>query len=455
MNDWSWHIDGWMMVIGSLCAAAAALLGNFLVLRRMSLLGDAISHAVLPGLAAAFLITGQRQGLVMFAGAAIVGVLTVLLIEMARRFGRVDEGASIGVVFTALFAVGLILINLRSRVDLDPNCVLYGSLEMSVLDYIPGTEIPRVALPLTIVLIINLLFVVGMYRPLKVSTFDPQLAASQGIPVSLFHYVLAALVAVTAVASFESVGNILVVAMFVVPPATAWLLTDRLSVMLVLSLIMGVAAAVLGHLAAFTVPTWLGGTLWLGSKCINFLSGSEITVPELGKSNTAGMMAVASGMLLLLAVMFAPRKGILSRAYRSVSLALQILGEDVLASLYRAELQGNSSVPVETIRSRLLVSKLRSRLVLRWLRQKQWIQVSNELVSLQEPGRHLAQNIVRSHRLWEQYLATEGGFSEGELHAGAERFEHFTDRSLRDKLNEVTHGADVDPHGQPIPPEAK
>lgn len=432
---WSWQIDGWIVLAGALCAAAAALLGNFLVLRRMSLMGDAISHAVLPGLAAAFLMTGQRQGIVIFIGAAAVGVLTVLLTELARKYGRVDESASIGVVFTFLFAVGLLMIvQAADRVDLDPGCVLYGALETSVLDTIPiwGVRIPRVVITLSVVVLMNGLFVWGLYRQLKVSTFDPQLAQSQGVPVSALHYVLAAFVAVTAVASFESVGNILVVAMFVVPPVAAWMLTDRLGVMIVLSVVLGVLSAVLGHLSAITVPTWFG----------------------YGATNTAGMMAVAAGGLLLLTVLLAPRKGILARGARSLQVALQILGEDVLASLYRSEQQGQRAVAFSTLRENLLVSGVRARLVFRWLQWRGLVVQTANAFSLADEGRRLAQNIVRSHRLWEQYLASEVGLPEALLHGDAEQLEHFTNRTLRERLQQETNAAEVDPHGSPIPPEA-
>ncbi len=458
MSDWDWEIDGWMIVTGALCAAAAALLGNFLVLRRMSLLGDAISHAVLPGLAGAFILTGQRQGVAMFVGAAAVGVLTVLLTEIARQYGRVDEGASIGVVFTALFAIGLILINLGAAksVDLDASCVLYGSLELAVTDRVSlfGLEVPRAVVTLTIVLLLNAIFVFGLYRPLKVCTFDPQLAAAQGLRVSVFHYALAAFVAVTAVASFESVGNILVVAMFVVPPVTAWLLTDRLMPMIILSVVAGVAAAVLGHLAAFTVPIWLGGLLSGALGCINMFRESPLDVPALGRSNTAGMMAVMAGGLLFLTALLAPRKGILSRGVRSLRVALQILSEDVLAAIYRVESQESGGVSSSVIRGNLLVSTLRARLVVLWLKWHGLITENQQHLSLTDTGRRQAQNVVRSHRLWEQYLASEAGVTDREMHQGAERFEHFTDRELRERLNAETHAPNVDPHGQPIPPEA-
>ncbi len=436
MSNWIWEIDGWIVLAGALCAFAAALLGNFLVLRRMSLMGDAISHAVLPGLAGAFLMSGQRQGPIMFLGAAAVGVLTVLLIEFARQYGRVDESASIGVVFTFLFSVGLLMIvQAADHVDLDPGCVLYGALELSVYDKvdIAGALVPRVVVTLSVVALCNLLFVIAFYRPLKVSTFDPQLASSQGIPVSLLHYLLAAFVAVTAVASFETVGNILVVAMFVVPPVTAWMLTDRLHVMVLLSVIVGTCSALLGHVSAMTVPSLLGYS---------------------GSTNTAGMMAVAAGCLLMLAVLLAPRKGILSRAFRSLRAALQILGEDVLAALYRAELKGHKSVDVSKVRNDLLVPSMRARVVLAWLQWQRLVERTQTELSLADTGRRQAQNIVRSHRLWEKYLASEADQPEQGLHEGAERLEHFTDKKLRDRLTEETDSPNLDPHGQPIPPEA-
>ena len=420
---------------GALCSVAAALLGNFLVLRRMSLLGDAISHAVLPGLAAAFLLTGQRQGWLMFAGAALVGILTVLLIELAKEFGRVDEGAAIGVVFTFLFALGLVMIvRAADRVDLDPGCVLYGAIETTLIDLVQirGWWIPRAVISLAAITFVNLLFVVLLYRPLKVSTFDPQLAQSQGIPVRAMHYALASLVAMTSVAAFETVGNILVVAMFVVPPVTAWLWTDRLWLMIVLSTLFAVLSAVLGHLSAIAVPAIFG----------------------LPSTNTAGMMAVASGTLLLMTALLATRKGLLSRAVQSWRVQNRILGEDLLGLLYRSHTQGQTRQLVSNLKSKLLAPAWRSWLALRRLKRRGWVEIEGAEVTLTANGLAVAQNVVRSHRLWEQYLSAEAGLPESLLHGGAERLEHFTDRRLRERLNAETHAPAMDPHGKTIPPEA-
>lgn len=291
LRYFDWALDGWIILAGALCAFASALLGPFLVLRRMSMMGDAISHAVLPGLAVAFLVTDSRASLPMFIGAAIVGVLTAVFTDWVRGFGKVDESASMGVVFTVLFSIGLLLVvQAADSVDLDPGCVLYGAIEMTPLDTVTlaGHEIPRVIVTLGSVCILNLICVATFYKELKISSFDPALATSLGIRASLMHYMLMTLVAITAVASFESVGNILVVAMLVVPAAAAYLLTNRLLIMIILAVVFGVASGVLGHLGAITVPAAFGYQ----------------------STGTAGMMAVAAGLLFALAAIFSPKSGL-------------------------------------------------------------------------------------------------------------------------------------------------
>ncbi len=181
--NWIWALDGWIVAVAMLCAVASASLGNFLVLRRMSMLGDAITHAVLPGLAVAFFISHSRSSLPMFLGAVIVGILTAFFTEWIRRVGKVDEGASMGVVFTSLFALGLVMIvQAADKVDLDAGCVLYGAIELTPLDTISllGSPLPRAFLTLGVVTVVNLLFVVLFYKELKLSSFDPALATTTG-----------------------------------------------------------------------------------------------------------------------------------------------------------------------------------------------------------------------------------------------------------------------------------
>ncbi len=435
MAKWNWAVDGWTVAAASLCAIAAALLGNFLVLRRMSLLGDAISHAVLPGLAAAFFVTSSRSSWPMFLGAVIVGILTAFFTEWIHGTGKVDEGASMGVVFTSLFALGLVMIvQAADHIDLDPGCVLYGQAEFTALQTVDigSWRLPRAVLTLGTVTILNALFVILFYKELKVSSFDPSLATTTGFNATLMHYLLMILVAVTAVASFETVGNILVVAMFVVPPAAAYMLTDRLGRMIVLSVVLAVASAVLGHMSAISVPGWFG----------------------FGSTHTAGMMAVVAGLILLLAVLFAQRHGVVVKWVRRRIVAWSTLADDVVGLMYRMEERQSDFVPTTSaIRELLFADRVSLGLVLRWLRFRDELELAGNKVQLTTRGRERAQDLVRSHRLWEQYLVSQAGLGEDRIHDKAELLEHFTDSQLRQRLDAETNAPEVDPHGTPIPKE--
>lgn len=286
-------IDTQIALTAMLSAIACAIPGCFLVLRRMSMMGDAISHAVLPGLAVAFLLTHSRDSATMFIGAAVVGVLTAVFVEAVNRYGQVEESAAMGVVFTTLFALGLVLlVRSADHVDLDASCVLYGAMELVPLDTLNlfGAEIPCAALKMGAVALFNALFVTLFFKELTVSTFDPGLSDTLGISSRRMNLALMALVAMTAVAAFESVGSILVIAMLIVPAATAQLLTYRLGSFLFIAVVTAALSAWLGHLGAISLPR---------------LVGFEDT-------NTAGMMAVASGCLFTLAVLFQGKRGSLT-----------------------------------------------------------------------------------------------------------------------------------------------
>lgn len=276
-----------IILTGSLVAASCGFLGCFLILRRMAMLGDAISHAILPGIVLAFLFSGSREIMPMLIGAAVIGLITVFIVQMLHQSG-VKSDAAIGVTFTALFSVGVVLVSLYTQqVDLDLDCVLYGEIayvpwdtwQLGVVDM--G---PRALWGVGGVFLFSLLVIGLFFKQFKLCSFDPALAAAIGIPVMLFHYLLMTLVSLTTVAAFESVGAILVVAMLVVPSATAYLLTDRLHVMLFISMGVGVLSAVLGYFLA----SWLD-------------------------SSIAGAMTAVAGLLFLLAFLFSPRHGLISK----------------------------------------------------------------------------------------------------------------------------------------------
>lgn len=280
--NWT-ELDTWIVITGMLICIACALPGTFLMLNRQSMLGDGISHAVLPGLAIAFLLTNSRAILPMVAGAVIAGVLTAVLTQAVQRFGQVESGAALGVVFCALFATGLILIRVASdKVDLDADCVLYGSIETAVVDV---GRVPRVAMISGGLLLVNALLVALFYKELRLAAFDPALATTLGFNADAIRLGLTLLASVTTVLAFESVGSILVIAMLVVPAAAASLLTRKLHWLLALAMFFAAASALLGHIGAITLPS---------------LAGRLLGQPNLGATSSAAMMAVAAGVIFLL-----------------------------------------------------------------------------------------------------------------------------------------------------------
>ena len=427
-------IDLMPMLAGVLASCACALLGSFLLLRRISLMGDAISHSVLPGLVGAFLLVGTRDPLVMLAGAAGAGVVSVLLIELIRRVGRVEPGAATGVVFSVMFALGVLLMKpAAERVDLDADCVLHGQLES--LFWFPGKAegegvarvgsvlalVPRQVVTLLIVLGVCVLFVLGFFKELRLSAFDPDLSTSLGVHAGAMHFALALLVAVATVASFEAVGSILVVAMFICPPACARMLTDRLSTQVWLSVVIAGATGVAGYIGGALLPNWLGYA--------NSLSA-------------AGSITVVSGAVFVLCALLGPRHGVIARLISGVRLSRRVRVEDVISSVFRAGENGGAAVATaELLEGRAGVIGERD------IRRAESAGLLNgnasgwELTAL---GRERAIAIIRRHRLWERYLVDRAGMRPDHVHDPAELLEHVAGAEPSERWS-------VDPHDRPIP----
>ncbi|WP_338770070.1 metal ABC transporter permease [Bernardetia sp. ABR2-2B] len=264
MNDFQ------IILVGILVAVSCAILGCFLVLRKMAMVGDAISHAVLPGIVIAFLIVQRFDSIFMLIGAAILGVFTTLLIEFLHKQGKLQTDASIGVSFTSLFALGVILISVfASKVDLDAECVLFGEIAYVPLhvwrvDLGEGAILnlgAKAAWWIGSVLMIILTFVIIFYKEMLLTTFDPDFASAIGINVSVWHYSLMSLVSLATVAAFESVGAVLVLSFLVVPPATAYLLTTNFKKMLFLSCFIGIITAILGYYTASFLNASIAGSM--------------------------------------------------------------------------------------------------------------------------------------------------------------------------------------------------
>jgi manganese/zinc/iron transport system permease protein len=347
-----------ILLVASLVAGSCALVGSFLVLRKMALLGDAISHAVLPGIAIAFLLTGGRDPIPMVLGAAALGVVTVLLVELAHRTRLLKQDASIGVVFPALFSLGVILISRYAHmVDLDLDCVLHGEIAYAPWDllYVDGVAIGPKALWVNgIIFAVNLTLVGLFYKELKLSTFDPALAASLGFAPVVIHYALMTAVSVTVVGAFESVGAILVVAMLIVPPATAHLLTDRLSVMLALSVGLGVLSAVAGYGFA-----------------------------RLSDTSIAGSMASVSGVVFLLVFLLSPKAGLLARVLRQRRLRLAMSEQLLLLHLS----EDRVGMPIDELARRFTWGSRTLERVVSRLETRGWIESVGSALRLTPDGR--------------------------------------------------------------------
>lgn len=248
---------GWVVLMGIGVGIACGLIGNYLILRRMALMGDAISHSILPGIAGAFLVSRSRSTWVMFLGALLAGILTSFIIELIHRRSRVKQDAAIGVAFSTLFAVGVIMIAVfADRVDLDQDCVLYGeigfvSLEPSV-EWLGMMLGPASILRMGAVCLGLVLAILLFYKELLVSSFDPGLSRVIGIRSDWVHHALTAVLSLVIVSAFEAVGAILVIAMLILPGATASLLTQRLPSRLMISIVHAIMSSVLGmHLAVW------------------------------------------------------------------------------------------------------------------------------------------------------------------------------------------------------------
>lgn len=256
----------WIILTGALVAASCGLLGAFLILRKMAMVGDAISHAVLPGIVLAYLISESRETLPMLIGAAAFGVIATFLIELFYRRARMQSDAAIGITFTWLFAMGVILISaFAGQVDLDQDCVLYGEIAYTPFDvWITGSGLNLGPRPVWILggnFLLILLLILWGYKGLQITTFNPEYAKAIGLSTAFWHYLLMCAVSLTTVVSFESVGAILVVAFLIAPPATAYLLTDRLRTLLWLSVLLGCTAAIGGYFLAAAMDGSIAGAI--------------------------------------------------------------------------------------------------------------------------------------------------------------------------------------------------
>ena len=415
------------LLAGILVAVAGAVTGSFLLVRRWSLLGDAISHAVLPGVGLAYLL-----GWPYFTGAMATAVLTAVGIGFLERNTRLKSDAATGLLFLGAFAAGLALLS-RVRSSVDVFHILFGNvLGVSPADLRLMAAVAALATVL----------VVALFKELQLWAFDPLTAEVAGLPVRALHYLMTLLVSATIVAALQAVGVVLALAMLITPPATAYLLSRRFPAMIVLATWIGVLSAVTGLYLSFY---------------LNVASG-------------AAMVLVATAFFLL-TLLLAPEQGLVARAWERRRLARAVAAEDVLKALDELG-GGEAAVPVAVLAQwtglgpravRQAVARLVAAGWARWVSRagEEPARVGGDARAsrgeegpaalLTGEGLRQARRLIRTHRLWERYLTDVAGMPWEDVHEVAHQLEHATPPHLAEEMAEALGHPVRDPHGAPIP----
>ncbi|TVZ52866.1 metal ABC transporter permease [Dokdonia sp. Hel_I_53] len=363
-----------IQLIAAVVAIACAIPGVFLVLRKMALLSDAISHSILPGIVIGFFITEDLNSPLLIILAAVTGVITVMLVEAIQKTGLVKEDTAIGLVFPALFSIGVILIAKNANdVHLDVDAVLLGELAFAPFDrlIIDGVDMgPKSLWLMGGILSITLGLLLAFFKELKVSTFDAGLSAALGFSPVVLHYGLMTVSSVTVVGAFEAVGAVLVVALMIAPAATAYLLTSNLKKMLVLSIVFGVFSAIGGY--------WMAHLL---------------------DASIAGSMTTVLGFVFLMVYLFAPNKGLIAVVYRQKQQRTEVSLLTFLIHLNNHKEENERHV--KHLNEHINWQKVRSKTVLELAEKNNLIQIDNQIVKLTTKGKEftdLALEYIISNR---------------------------------------------------------
>lgn len=403
------------IMVGITCG----ILGCFFVLRNMSLIGDALSHAILPGLVVAFMIMGYST-IGFFIGSTIAGMITAVMITWISQNVQTKADASIGIVFTFMFALGIIGISRVSRVHADGGDTSpHIDMEHFLFGNLLGVETTDLYLTAAVMIYV-IISIYLFYRYLFVATFQEVIAETMGISVTSLHYFLMLLLSFTVVASLQTVGLILVVAMLITPASTALLLSDNLKTVIVLSGVIGAVTGIIGMSLAIVLDAPPG--------------------PEL---------VVVVSVMFFLAAMFSPKKGYVSRKIQQRKLQRKIQLEDVLKQTIR--ISEKSTVTKDKLLEKLAFSSGVLNTRLNTLVKQGLIIKGQSNVKLTSEGRKEANRLVRAHRLWETYMVQQMGMTEGQIHEEAERLEHLLTEDILEEVDEKLGYPTTDPHGSPIP----
>ena len=400
------------LIASSMVGLMCGVLGCFIVLRNMALIGDALAHAILPGVVIAFILVGYST-IGFFVGSVVAGLFTAIIITWIQQTVKTKNDAAIGIVFTAMFAIGVIGISGVSRegVHLDLKDFLFGNV-LGVSD-----EDLYLTAGVTVYVILS---IIVFYRYLFATTFQEVVAQTMGISVKMIHYFLMLMLSFAVVASLGTVGVILVVAMLITPASTALLLSNRLQHVLIIAGAIGLLSAISGLLFAILIEAPPGPS-----------------------------MAVVATMFYLMAVFFAPKKGLVFKFFQKRRLQRKIHIEDILKEGLKLENRGE--LTIYNLKEKLGLSAAKLNKYLSQLSQKKFLRLENKMIKLTQSGKDEALRLVRAHRLWETYLVNQIGLSAEQIHEDAEKYEHLLSEEILDEVDATLGFPREDPHGSPIP----
>lgn len=494
-------------------AAACSILGVFLVLRRLSMVSDAISHSVLLGIVIGFFITRDLRSVWLIIAAALFGVFTTMAIEILIKSRRVGEDAAVGIIFPLFFSIAVILITKFARnVHLDTDMVLMGEVIVAPFNRIDilGLSFPKALVQMSVVLVLNIAFIILSFNRMKISTFDPVFSAVSGIGVGVLYYIFMGLVSLTCVAAFESVGAILAISFFIAPAASACLISKRLTTTLFLSVIYAIINSTFGYLLAIRYNISMSGMCACVSGITFFITvlcckngiitqeidrvkkrirfRNELLLLHIGNHGNASDMLNELGLgsitkhigwnetVLKFHVNSLISKGYVYKAnergvYNLTDAGVEkvnnikrlyglVLGgkdltkidtsrDDYIIAIYECKERG------ETATNKLLCEMLNVKAasvteMVKKLVESEDVYLENKDIYLTEKGRAVARTLLTKHRLWELFLVEHLGYSWQEVHADAEVLEHVTSENLKNRLNEFLHRPQHCPHGNEI-----
>ena len=500
----------YILIITSL---ACAVLGVFLVLRRLSMVSDAISHSVLLGIVIGYFVTKDIGSVLLIIGASLFGVLTTVCIELLIKSKRVTEDASVGIIFPLFFSIAVILITRYARnVHLDTEVVLIGEIILAPLHRINfiGISLPKALVQMSLVLLINAAFIAVFYRKLKISSFDPVYAGVAGIAGTGLYYVFMALVSFTAVSAFESVGAILAIAFFISPAASAYLISKDLKITIFLAAVYAVVNSCIGYFLAvkfnvsmsgmcavvsgltfmITIAVYPGGII---TKMIRYIKNKNRFSRELlilhidnhtGKKNALGELGYStirehiawSDSKLKYVLDKLIKKGYVYRAKERGVYSLTETGKklsDDIRKHYGLRVRENDMAKIDTGRDdyisaiyeliekkEIATNKKISEILgvkaasvsemLKKLVEEGEVYTENKSILLTETGKMRARALLTKHRLWELFLVEYLGYSWQDVHEDAKALEYVTSNGLKDRLNEFLNKPMHCPHGNEI-----